>query len=316
MRKLRGRTLAALATAAVVVGVAIAVPNPASARPAVAAVSVPVPAPVAAPVWAPRESAAVHPGIQTVTRGGGACTANFVVRGGDGSVYLGQAGHCAGTGRATETDGCSSATLPVGTPVDLKGDGGFAATGTLAYSSWVTMQQRREADPAVCAFNDFALVRLPPAAVAATNPTVPFFGGPTGVTTTGLPAGTQVFTYGNAPLRGGIRNLEPKAGVSDGDVGNGWGHTVFTVDPGVPGDSGSAFLDDAGRAVGVLSTLNLAPGPVSNGVADLAHALGYANLYGGLGELALVEGTAPFTPTPPGVPLTAVAPPAGPALGS
>jgi hypothetical protein len=39
-----------------------------------------------------------------------------------------------------------------------------------------------------------------------------------------------------------------------GDDGNGWSHTVYTVTPGIPGDSGSAFLDASGNALGVLST--------------------------------------------------------------
>jgi hypothetical protein len=42
-----------------------------------------------------------------------------------------------------------------------------------------------------------------------------------------------------------------------GDDGAGWSHNVATVTPGVPGDSGSAFLDANGRALGVLSTLPL-----------------------------------------------------------
>ncbi|WP_181784589.1 serine protease, partial [Pseudonocardia pini] len=252
----------------------------------------------------------------TVTQGGGVCTSNFVFRSGEGTLYLGQAAHCAGTGRSTETDGCSSSTMPVGTPVTVKGDGGFTTTGRMAYSSWVTMQQRVETDPVVCGYNDFALVELPPSAAAVTNPTVPFFGGPTGVATAGLPSGALTYSYGNSPTRGGVSALGPKAGVSAGDTASGWAHQVYTVSPGVPGDSGSAFLDASGRAVGLLSTLNLAPLPVSNGVADLAKSLAYANLHGGLGSVGLVDGTAPFTPTPPGVPLEDVAPPAGPPVGA
>jgi hypothetical protein len=184
----------------------------------------------------------------------------------------------------------------------------------MVYSSWVTMQGDGEADPDTCAFNDFALVEVSPADVADVNPSVPFFGGPRGIDTDGLPAGETVFSYGNSPLRGGISALSPKVGVSAGDVGSGRGHEVYTVSPGVPGDSGSAFLDGDGDAVGILSTLNLAPLPVSNGVADLARALDYANANGGVGDVELALGTEPFTATPAGIPLTAVAPPAGPPL--
>jgi hypothetical protein len=62
---------------------------------------------------------------------------------------------------------------------------------------------------------------------------------------------------------------------------------------GRPGDSGSGFLDGEGRAFGVLSTLFL-DGSRTNGVADLAQALDYANTYGGIGPVALVPGTEPF----------------------
>jgi hypothetical protein len=297
-----------LTTVAALAALAIALPSTATAQPTR---SLQAPA----PVWAPRESAAVHPGIRTVTQGGGVCTANFVFRDSAGAVYLGQAAHCAGTGQETETNGCSSSTMPEGTPVTVQGDGGRTFTAPMVYSSWVNMQRRGETGPDVCAYNDFALVRLPAEAAAATNPTLPFFGGPTGVSTAGLPVGAQTFTYGNSALRGGVAALSPKAGIGAGEAGGGWAHEVYTVSPGVPGDSGSAFLDASGRGLGLLSTLNLAPLPVSNGVVDLAHVLAYANTFGGLGDLSLVDGTAPFTSSPPGIDPQDLAPPAGPPVG-
>jgi hypothetical protein len=48
------------------------------------------------------------------------------------------------------------------------------------------------------------------------------------------------------------------------------------VTPGIPGDSGSGVLNAAGQAIGVLSTVALAPLPLSNGVGDLAKELEYA----------------------------------------
>jgi hypothetical protein len=68
---------------------------------------------------------------------------------------------------------------------------------------------------------------------------------------------------------------------------------VVITPPGVPGDSGSGFLDADGRAVGVLSTEFL-DRRHSNGVTDLALALAYADAYGGIGTVTLVPGTAPF----------------------
>ena len=73
---------------------------------------------------------------------------------------------------------------------------------------------------------------------------------------------------------------------------------VYTVTPGVPGDSGSGFLDDHGRAVGTLSTVAVAPLPASNGLGTLARELDYAQQHSGIGGLHLVRGTEPFTPLP------------------
>lgn len=244
--------------------------------------------PGSAGAWAPASQAKVTPGVQTDTAGG-QCTANFVFTAG-GNAFIGQAAHCAGTGEATETDGCDAASLPLGTPVTVSG---AANPGTLAYSSWLTMQQIGEADPDACAYNDLALVKLDPADVGRVNPSVPRFGGPTGL---GGPSavGDTVYSYGNSSLRLGITQLSPKQGIVVETVGNGWSRTVYTASPGIPGDSGSGFLDADGAAIGTLSTLSILPTPLSNGVADLALELQYARDHAGLTDLALVPGTEPF----------------------
>jgi hypothetical protein len=155
------------------------------------------------------------------------------------------------------------------------------------------MQANGETDPDTCAYNDFALVRLSAADAAKVNPTVPHWGGPVSLASTGTTAGQRVYSYGNSSLRQGIAALSPKTGISLGDAGNGWSHNVFTLSPGVPGDSGSAFLDASGRALGVLSTLQLAPLAGSNGVGNLAHELAYLNAHSGL-DVRLALGTEPF----------------------
>jgi hypothetical protein len=243
----------------------------------------------AAPTWAPASSAAVHPGVQTYTDGA-QCTANFVYY--DASnVYLGQAAHCSGTGSSTDTDGCTSKSLPNGTAVEVKG---ASKPGTMVYNSWNAMQASGEKDANTCAYNDLALVKLDPADAAKTNPSVPFWGGPTklGATTA---AGDTVYSYGNSELRGGITQLSPKYGKSLGDDAGGWTHTVYTVTPGIPGDSGSAFLSKDGSALGVLSTVAIAPLPASNGVGDVAKEVAYAQSHGFSG-LTLAPGTEPFNP--------------------
>jgi hypothetical protein len=239
----------------------------------------------AAPAWAPAATATVHPGVMTYT-GGAQCTANFVFTDGT-KTYLGQAAHCSGTGAATDTNGCTAASLPLGTKVDVEG-----YQATMVYNSWIAMKGAGESDANTCAYNDLALLELPAAAVAATNPSVPVYGGPVALGA-GTSSGANVYSYGNSSLRFGLSPFSPKRGVSLGDTGGGWSTTVYTVTPGIPGDSGSGFLDAGGRAFGVLSTVAIAPLAASNGVGNLAKELAYAQTHGVAG-VALVPGTQPF----------------------
>ena len=242
-----------------------------------------------AAVGAPAASAAtgpVHPGVQTFTAGA-QCTANFIFKDAS-STYIGQAAHCSGTGAATETNGCDSSSLPLGTAVTVTG---ASKPGTMVYNSWLAMQAVGETDPNACAYNDLALVKLDPADIGKVDPSVPGFGGPTGVGGAAVLGG--VFSYGNSSLRQGITVLSPKQGVVVEVTGGGWSRTVYTVTPGIPGDSGSGFLNASGQAIGVLSTLALAPLALSNGVGDLSLELAYARSHGVAG-VQLVNGTAPF----------------------
>lgn len=242
--------------------------------------------------WAPAASASIHPGVQVVT-GGGQCTANFVFTDPYGGTYLGMAAHCAGTGEATETDGCEAGSLPLGTPVQVEG---ATRNGYLAYSSWVQMQAEGETDPTTCAYNDFALVKLDPADRSRVNPSIPVWGGPRGLNDAGAPSLTAVFSYGNSSLRQGLTLLSPKRGTSLGTEAGGWSHPVYTITPGIPGDSGSAFLDANGNALGVLSTVELLPQVASNNVGDLAHELAYFRTHVRF-PIDLALGTEPFDPS-------------------
>ena len=51
-----------------------------------------------------------------------------------------------------------------------------------------------------------------------------------------------------------------------------------------------------GKAIGVLSTLGLAPLPASNNIGDLAKELAFAQAHSGISGLALVNGTEAFNP--------------------
>lgn len=293
----RTRTIAAALSATALAATAVA----AATAPAEAAKGGRTPGATSATVaWAPANTAAIHPGVMMYTEGA-QCTANFVYTDSSANVYVGYAAHCAGLGAATDTNGCEAPSLPLGTKVDfveggsLVSSGQRVGTGTLAYSSWLTMQRNGTTDADTCAYNDLALVKVDPAYVGDVNPSVPFWGGPTALDTDGTTAGEDVFSYGNSSLRAGVSALSPKQGTSLGSDG-GWSHTVYTVTPGIPGDSGSGFLDADGEAFGTLSTVAIAPLPASNGAGDLSHELAFAQATSGIAGLALVPGTEPFSP--------------------
>jgi hypothetical protein len=258
---------------------------------------------VAAPQWAPADTAQIHPGTMMYTAGA-QCTANFVYTDASGGVYVGYAAHCAGTGGATDTDGCQAGSLPLGTAVtfneggNLLSEGTVVGHGTLVYSSWLTMHDLGTTDANTCAYNDLALVKVAASDVGKVNPSIPFWGGPTGIDTDGTATGDRVYTYGNSSLRAGISQLSPHTGISLGDdaADGGWSHPLYTLSPGVPGDSGSAFVSGDGKAIGVLSTLGLAPLPLSNNIGDLAKELAFAQAHSGISGLSLVPGTEPFNP--------------------
>ena len=191
---------------------------------------------------------------QTYTDGG-QCTANFIFTGG-GNTYIGQSAHCAGTGAATDTNGCDAGSLPLGTPVEITG---ASKPGTLAYSSWIAMQQRGETNA--------GRLRVQRLRARADRPGRRGQGQPLGARL--RRAGGRGRSQREPRRRVLLRQLlaarrdhaaQPQAGQGRGQtVGNGWSRTVYTVTPGIPGDSGSGFLNGAGGAIGTLSTVAIAP---------------------------------------------------------
>jgi hypothetical protein len=245
--------------------------------------------------WAPVATAKIHPGVQMFTDGA-QCTANFVFTDARNRVYVGYAAHCAGTGGASDTNGCETGSLPYGTRVrfatraNLLSGGTTVGYGRLVYSSWRNMQARRVTAANPCAYNDFALVRVGADYVRTVNPSVPVFGGPRALDTDGVAVRAAVYSYGSSSLRGSAA----KRGTVIENSGGGWTHEVRTGNPGIPGDSGSGFLGPDGRALGVLSTLNIGLLP-SNGVGDLYRELRYAQRWSGIAGLRLVPGTKAFS---------------------
>jgi hypothetical protein len=256
------------------------------------------------PRWAPVSSASIRPGVQMYTAGA-QCTANFVFYDAAGNVYVGYAAHCAGKGSSSDINGCKSPSNPVGTAVSFrKGgnlftDGTEVGRGTLAYSSWLSMQRLHTSNANRCTYNDFALVRVRAADKGKVNPTVPVWGGPRTFGGTALTAGAKLYTVGNSSLRFGSGFGSGKTGSVIARIGGGLAYQIKTGSPGIPGDSGSGFLDASGRAMGVLSTIEIGLGlgitPVSNVMGDLYQEITWARTYSGIKGLRLAAGTQPFS---------------------
>ena len=187
-------------------------------------------------------SAEVHPGAQTFTEGA-QCTSNFVFRDG-ASTYLGQAAHCSGTGAATETNGCDAESLPLGTRVEIDG---ASQPGTLAYNSWIAMQQAGETNADACAYNDFALIRFGRRR-ANVDSDRSRLRRPRGA----WPVHARCWATRSTPTAtrrcaSGVAKLSPKQGVVSCRARAAAGAAPCTpLTPGVPGDSGSGFLSESG----------------------------------------------------------------------
>jgi hypothetical protein len=250
-------------------------------------------------LWAPAATARIHPGVQMFTDGA-QCTANFVFTDSRNRVYVGYAAHCAGMGGPTSTNGCETASHPLGTTVrfgtgaNLLTGGTTVGYGKLAYSSWRTMQRRGVTAENPCSYNDFALVRVNAAYVGRVNPSMPQWGGPVGLDTDGVPTSSRLYSVGSSSLRLGGGPVA-KTGTVLGQGGGGWTYSVRTSSPGIPGDSGSGFLGPDGRAMGTLSTLALFPQTLTNGVGNLHKELRYAQRWSGIEGLRLVRGTRSFS---------------------
>ncbi len=164
---------------------------------------------------------------------GAQCTGNFVFKDRVGRVYVGYAAHCAGKGAATDTNGCNTRSHPIGTRVrfakgaTLATNGTTVGGGTLVYSSWIKMHRLNTQNRAACEANDFALVRVDRNDRRKVNPSVPFWGGPTGLSIAGAPAGTRVYSWGQSSLRPGDRTLaQARAPPSAGPTAAGAGRST------------------------------------------------------------------------------------------
>jgi len=245
--------------------------------------------PATARTWARPSAAIVKPSMMLYTKGG-QCTANFVYVDRAGRAYIGQAAHCASRGGQTDTNGCTTKSWPLGTIVR---NANGRRIGTLAYSSWIAMHRAHEKRTNVCAANDLALVRIRSALVRRTSPTMPGLGGPVGLRTTPVAAGAQVYAVGNSSLLFGAGSLVAQTGVVEKATNGGWAYFVTMARPGVPGDSGSGYLDARGRALGQLSTISVGSDGAGNTIGNLSKEITYARRHGVAG-LSVVHGQTAF----------------------
>ena len=196
----------------------------------------------------------------------------------------------------TETNGCDSGSLPIGTAGRGQRRQPARDAGLQLVADDAGMG---ETDPDACQYNDFALVKLDPADVGSVNPSVPGFGGPTGLGSSAAGLGDTVYTLRELVAARGVTTAEPEAGHRRPGRGQ-------RLEPhrlhGDPGRSRATRAADSwtttGKAIGVLSTLQIAPIPASNGVGDLRHELDYLHAHSSFGGVNLVNGTEPFNAEP------------------
>ena len=215
-------------------------------------------APAGAAAWAPAGSATIKPGNQTFTEGA-QCTSNFIFEDGSNTTSA-RRPTARAPARATDTNGCDSGSLPIGTPVevDRREPPGNPRLQLVADDAG----DRRDQPRRLCSTTTSRWSGSTRPTSAKVNPSVPGFGGPTGLGgVRRAMLGDTVYTYGNSSLRGGVTKLSPKQGVVAQSEGNGWSRTVYTVTPGIPGDSGSGFFDGIGQGDRRAQHAAARPGP-------------------------------------------------------
>jgi hypothetical protein len=223
----------------------------------------------------PEFATGIRPGsqmfIEYPDRSTAGCTANFVWTDG-ADLYIGAAGHCflpqginasANARRPGETDGdvydVGQLSIAVCDDCAVGGQTGLTVQGrTIALGDVVYARQSLPGGSEVG--HDFGLVRIPDDARDAVDPSMPQFGGPTGVSDAAVASGTPVNQYGAGVANGEVFATQGSNGVSQGDLGspNSWYAAIRAS----PGDSGSPLQTttvgagpEGGVAAGILTHL-------------------------------------------------------------
>ena len=157
------------------------------------------------------------------------------------------------------------------------------------------MQSKGETDADTCAYNDLALVKVDPADVGSVNPSIPFWGGPTGVHSGGTAAGDTVYSATATPSCAAASPSSARSRARASATTATAGATPSTRSrPASPATPGRPSSTPAATRSAILSTVAIAPLAGSNGVGDVAKELAYANSTGGFG-VTLAQGTEAFT---------------------
>jgi hypothetical protein len=196
------------------------------------------------------------------------CTANFVWTGG-GKTYLGAAGHCflPADKKSTHGAGADYDASGVTVQVCVEGcEGNFRTM--LLVGKLVTLGKvayARQTDPTgeEDVGNDFGVVEIPSAVANLIRPSLPVWGGPTGVDT--LEAGEYGCHYGNGLVVGETFVTKARVGLGGGGDRDFWMGDFA----GAFGDSGSGLVQcapngatfDGQGGVGVLTHLGLSVCP-------------------------------------------------------
>ncbi len=242
----------------------------------------------AAMTWGDPESKGIRPG-NNITTAGASCTTSFIFTDNNGRYFVSTAAHCIVPTESTSSNGCTAEYTDLSSTVsemDLYDPSGSIAPDSVSlpayYTSWHAMQDLGENSATACDGNDFALLEVPAEHLGLLHPASLHFRAPTGMPSTSepvQPAGAMIWGYGASTLKLGLSPVHPKQGFVVQMANDNWSYTVYLATPGIPGDSGGHIMTDDGRALGVASTLALAPLALSNNYTNIAKAVEYAEGY-------------------------------------
>ncbi len=238
------------------------------------------------PAWfdeEPTSEMLIRPGVIS-----SACTTNFLYTYQYERFFLGTAAHCIDDDTGVTDNTCGGHTKPTGSPERFFHRGSsWTVPAKIAFSSWLSMQEagwNSDTHLSECKGNDFGLIEVLEEHWPIMHPKgFGIIGHVTGMTdcrgwggSLNSPESIPVKAYGRSSLRADRGPESPqnnKEGYYIYEDGSGYQCTYYLLTPGIPGDSGGPLADMEGRALGVASTVALAPDTGSNDYTNIAAAL-------------------------------------------